>query len=95
LLLLLFGEQRENSLSFAVLGDALKKKMVALDVLATDETVHANLPGAGQGKVTPFGLGAKLSKVSNFEHSGSPGFSRFARLGERADDRRGGGDPRP
>jgi hypothetical protein len=46
LLLLLFGEHREYSLTLIFVRHTLKKMAVMLNILAADEPVHANLPWA-------------------------------------------------
>jgi hypothetical protein len=43
LLLLLFGKQLEDCLSVWLLGHALKKTTVPLNVLASDEPLHLGL----------------------------------------------------
>jgi hypothetical protein len=43
LLLLLFGKQLEDCLSIRLLGHALKKTTVPLNVLASDEPLHLGL----------------------------------------------------
>jgi hypothetical protein len=46
LLLLLFGEQPENSTALGYVGRSVKKKTVMLNILPSDELVHGSLPFA-------------------------------------------------
>ena len=48
LLLLLFGEQFENSLPDRFIGHSLQKVMVAIDILASDKPIHGALPSSAR-----------------------------------------------